>query len=245
MNDSKSASLKKLIIYLMVGALIGAASIAVIAVLLGSFSSVLQRALGTLAVVIGHALIGLAFINNNATQRKANFEFFENTFFGVVVLSFFTAVFGIWGLLPSDIIGKLYLSYGVIVFASLHGQMLNEAADSTTTITGLTAINYIFMSIVIMLLLPIIWVQSSDFPDVYYRLLAAAGIIDATLTMIVIILHKLYIAKHPKVISGLYIQEPGQNQPQNRRHNPLLILLGLFLLAQIIGPIVLLLSRIR
>src|SRR6185312_13241956 len=61
------------------------------------------------------------------------------------------------------------------------------------------------MAIVVLMLIPVIFLSdNSTLPSLYYRSLAAAGIVDATLTLIAVILHKLYIQKHPTLTDNLY-----------------------------------------
>ena len=249
------AQLKKLAINTMIGSLIGAAAIAVIAVLVGEFNDILGKALFTLLIVTLHALVCLGFLDSKAkTSNADDLTFFTNTIFVLIVFSFVTAVFGIWDLIPESLIARLYGTYFIVAFAALHGEMLHKTTGLDTKINNIVYGNYIFMGLVIVLLLPLVWASGADFPDFYYRLLAATAIVDATLTILAVILHKLYLQKHPELRSPLYTQvvytvdANGNQVPQTvevpkKRVHPLLIILGLFLLLQFIVPIVFLISR--
>src|SRR4051812_22650256 len=121
------AQLKKLAINVMIGSLIGAAAVAVIAVLVGQFNDTLGKALFTLLTVTLHALACLGFLDSRTKADKTEeLNFFTNTIFVLIVLSFVTAVFGIWELFPAGLVGRLYGTYFVIAFASLHGDMLHK-----------------------------------------------------------------------------------------------------------------------
>jgi hypothetical protein len=196
--------LRKLAIQVMIGGLIGAAVIAVIAVLAGSFSDVFEKALFTLLLVMFHALVSLAFIDRNLRKTTTGFRFFENSVFFIIVLSFFTSIFGVWGLIDGSLVAKLYASYGILLFACLHGQMLDEVKGKQSNIDNIANANYSLMFAVIILILPIIWLINDHFPSLYYRLLAAAGIIDATLTILAVILHRMYVQKHPEAKSTIF-----------------------------------------
>lgn len=244
--------LKKLSIKIMIGSLIAAAGLAVIAVLIGEINDVLFRALATLGIVALHALASLAYIGNTTDQaeesQKEELSFFRNTVFVILVLSFFSAVFGVWEVLPGEVVGKLYLTYGVLVFASLHGEMLVATTKKETTIDRIVYSNYVLMAIVIGMLLPLIWFATEvEFADFYYRLLAAAGIVDATLTILAVILHRMYLQKHPKADSTMFtvtqpafdangnpIQLEAKATVPSRRMHPLLLLLGIFIAGQIL-----------
>lgn len=237
--------LKKLSIQIMIGGLIGAAAIAVVAVLAGSFNDTFGKALLTLLLVMVHALACLAFIERSAKSAADNFRFFENTVFFLIVLSFFTSIFGVWGVFPGSLVSRLYGTYLVLLFACLHGQMLAQTRGKESRIDNITAVNYMFMGLVVLLILPLIWVTDTDFASFYYRLLAACGIVDATLTILVVILHRMYIQKHPTAPSAIFsvtsrLDPQGNPVPvhaeavQKRHIHPLVWLLGIFLIGQLV-----------
>lgn len=245
MNAEK---LKKLSIQVMIGGLIGAAAIAIVAVLAGSFNDTFKRSLFTLLLVMFHALVCLAFLERTAQNPERSFRFFENVFFFIVVLSFFTSIFGVWEVLSGDIIGKLYLTYGVLLFACLHGQMLSQTSGKQSNIDNIVNVNYVVMAAVILLILPLIWVSGADKGSFYYRILAAIGIVDATLTILAVILHRMYLQKHPKAPSVIFTATPqfdanGNPVPvraevQHRRVHPLVWIFGIFLIGQLILSLV-------
>ena len=249
------AQLKKLAINTMIGSLIGAAVVAVIAVLAGEFNDIFGKALFTLLIVTLHALVCLGFLDGRAKNSDLDsLKVFTNTIFVLIVFSFVTAIFGIWDLLPGSLIGKLYGTYFVVAFATLHGEMLHKTTGLDTRINNIVYGNYAAMGLVVVLLLPLLWASfSSDFPAFYYRLLAATAIVDATLTILAVILHKLYLQKHPQLQSELFnqvvytVDANGNRVPQitqapKRRIHPFLVILGIFLLLQFVAPIIFLIT---
>lgn len=244
-----TAQIKKLSVNVMIGSLIGAAGIAVLAILVGEFNDILWRALFTFLIVTGHALASLGFIENNTKKTgPSDLKVFTNTIFTLIILSFITAVFGAWELLPGEIVAKLYATYFIAAFATLHGEMLYKTTGLESRIDGIVYANYIFMAIVMLLLLPLVWIGGTQFEGFYYRLLAASAVVDATLTILAIILHRLYLQKNPELKSQLFTEvitydangHPVKQQvaEQRRRTHPLLILLGLYLLLQFLSPLV-------
>jgi hypothetical protein len=237
----EAEKLKKLSIQVMVAALIAAAVLAVVSVLAGSFSQTFEKTLFTLFLVIVHALACLAFVEETGKSESSSFKFFENSVFFIIVLSFFTSIFGVWGLIDGGVIAKLYGTYFVLLFACLHGQMLVQTRGRQPYIDNIVNANYVMMGLVIVLILPIIWSGSSSLPDFYYRLLAACGIVDATLTILAVIFHRLYVQKHPEVPSSLFSNATGapggstaQVAQQKRRVHPLIWLLGLYIVGQVV-----------
>ncbi len=217
----------------------GAASIAVIAVLIGSFNDILGRALGTIAMVALHAILSFSYISETDKRSKQgsrwNTELFSNTVFTLIAVSFITSIFAIWQLLSGDLTFKLYLFYGVLLFATLHADVLYRIRGFEKRIDNTVAANYIFMATVVIMLTMVIF---SDDPsvlgDFFYRLLAATAIVDATITITSIIMHKLYLQRHPLPASA------GQAAAQTKNfwRNPLVVLLMIFLAFQVIGSLV-------
>ncbi len=243
MNAEK---VKKLTMQVMIGSLIVAALIAVVAVLAGSFNDTFGKALDTLFLVMLHSLTSLSFLGQTLHENRA-FKFFENTIFALIIMSFFTSVLGVWSLLDGETVGKLYMTYAVLFFASLHGQMLWSTRGKEPKIDAIVTVNYVFMVAVILLLLPPIWVDNGDFPSVYYRILAALGIIDATLTILAVIQHRMYMQKHPELQSPIYnvpVAYDAKGKPlpapagQKRHFHPLIWLLGLFIVGQVVLPLI-------
>jgi hypothetical protein len=242
--SERSEKLKKLSIQVMIGGLIGAAVVAVVAVLAGSFSETFAKALFTLLLVMVHALACLAYVEQTGKTQDRNFRFFENTVFTLIVLSFFTSILGVWSVLEGSVVAKLYGTYFILFFACLHGQLLTELRGKKPSIDAVVMVNYVFMGLVVALLLPIVWTASTNFPSFYYRLLAACGIIDGTLTILAVIQQRLYLQKHPELKSTIFSVTPqfdsnGQPIPvaaveQKRRIHPLVWLLGIYIVGQVV-----------
>ncbi len=250
-------SLKKVFIKVLIGSLIAAAVVAVLAVLIGQLNDILWRSLATLSLVALHALASLFYIRTSEQSHEIeDLTFFSNSVFLIIILSFVTSIFGTWKLFDGELVGKLYETYFVLLFASLHGELLYKSTKFEAYIDNLVKINYGFMAIVICMLLPIIFLGDTAFGDFYYRALAAAAIVDATLSILVVIFHKLYLQKHPQAPSQLFAvtatsptdpaapADPGMNAGQpaptvtavavKRHTNPLLILFGIYIAGQIV-----------
>lgn len=204
------AELKRFFIFNLIGSVIIAALIAVIAVLFGEFGELAIKAFATLFFVIVHSLVSLAFIwNDKRDTTFHNLHFFINVVFVFVVISFLTSIFGVWEVLKGDIIWKLYLTYAVIIFSSLHANLISKALHKENYMNSIIYANYIFISIVGIILLPIIFIDRIT-NDFIFRLLGASAIINGTLTILTIIFYKLYTHKHPPII------DPSQKVEKKR-----------------------------
>jgi hypothetical protein len=249
-------SVKSVFFKTLIGCLIAAAGVAVVTVLVGKFNDVTGKALFTIAIIALHSLVSISFIENN--EKQDTFEslaVFTNATFGIIVLSFITAILGLWHVIPGELVARLYGLYFVLIFAILHGEVLAKTMGKQANIDTTVRVNFFFMAIVVVMLLPVIFLTAeSTLSSLYYRGLAAAGIIDATLTLSAVILHTLYVQKHPKIVDPVFsIQQvpvpggqPGQMmqvqvpQLKPKRHmNGFVVLLLGFVALQLISGIIL------
>ena len=214
------AEFKKFFLFNLIGSLVISALVAVITVLFGEFNEIAWRVLLTLFMVIVHSLICLGFIWDD--ERQNTFErlaFFINVLFILIVLSFLTSIFGIWKIIPSETVWKLYQTYFVIGFASLHGDILSKALRKENYMDMIVYANYIFMAIVVLMLQAVIYVENATkvLGEMFFRILGAIGIVDGTLSILTIIFYKLYMNKNPKMEDPLQSNVQGQTGSKSKR----------------------------
>jgi hypothetical protein len=237
------AEFKKFFLFNLIGSLIVCAIVAVVTVLIGNFDETAFKVLITLFMVVIHSLICLAFIWDD--ERQNTFErlaFFINVIFFIIVLSFLTSIFGIWNIIPGELVGHLYMTYFVIGFAALHGDILSKALKRETYIDLIIYLNYVFMAIVVLMLLPIIYVHdpTKTLGEVYFRFLGAAGIIDGTLSILTIIFYRLYMHSHPRAESPLENDLGKQSAVKTEKRRGLSVwvwILIIYLALQVISPL--------
>ncbi|MEI7719377.1 MAG: hypothetical protein WCI72_05900 [archaeon] len=234
------AEFKKFFLFNLIGSLIIAALVAVVTVLVGDFNEITARVLFTLFMVVIHSLVCLAFIWDDEKQNTFDkLTFFINVLFGLIVISFFTSILGIWKIIPGEVVWHLYQTYFVICFASLHGDILSKALNKENYLDIIIYVNYIFMLIVVLMLQPIIYVDNATrvLGEMFFRILGAVAIIDGTLSILTIIFHRLYMNKHPKLESPLQ-QEPSTSEEQKAKKglSVWVWILIIYLLIQIIFP---------
>jgi phosphatidylserine synthase len=211
---------KSLFLKSMIGCLVAAAVLAVATILAGQFNDVSARALFTIVLVAIHCLVSFGFILNNEKQETfESLSIFANATFILIILSFMTSVLGVWGIVPGWLVAKLYAVYFVLLFAILHGETLAKTLGKQHNIDLIVHWNYVFMAVVVILIMPVIFMADQDLlTPFYYRFLAACGIIDATLTLVAVILHKLYLQKHPKLVDNIFSIQPVPGQPGSTQY---------------------------
>jgi hypothetical protein len=196
------AQLKKFFLYALVGSLIISAVTGVIIVLIGDFNEISARVLYTLLMVVVHSIVSLSFIWKNSKKNPEDtLGFFHNVLFFLLVLSFITSIFGIWRIIDGGSVWKYYRVYIVLAISSLHANILSKALSKEDTIDKLIYANYIFVALVALLSFPVIFIHDAHIylGEFYYRLWAAIGIIDATLSILTMIFYKLYLHKNQVV----------------------------------------------
>lgn len=231
------AEFKKFFLFNLIGSLVISALVAVVTVLIGEFNEVSARVLFTLGMVIIHSLISLVFIWDN--DRQNTFErlaFFINVLFLLIVVSFITSIFGIWKIIPAETVWNLYQTYFVLGFASLHGDILSKALKKENYMDMIVYVNYVFMAIVVLMLMPVIFIDNASkvLGEMFFRFLGAAGIIDGTLSVLTIIFYKLYMHKHPEEQNALAggMQE---GKKQKKGFSVWVWILIIYLIIQVVG----------
>lgn len=236
---SNSQKIKRLFFQVLIACLVATATLAVVAVLTGGFSDILGKAIGTIALVAFHAILSLGYITNSEKKESMpgakTLGLFSTTVFTLIVLSFITSVFAVWGLLDSDLTFRLYGIYTIILFATLHTDVLYRMNGQDKKIDYVINANYVFIAIVASMLIFLILAGQSaaNFGDMYYRILAALGIIDATLTISAVIMHKLFMQKHPEIAAA--VDKANEKAGSNFWKNPIVILVLLYVFLQFMG----------
>jgi hypothetical protein len=229
------SELKKFFIFSFIGSLVIAALVAVVTVLIGHFNEITGRVFMTLFMVVIHSLVSLAFIWDDS--RRNTFDklaFFINTVFLIIVFSFITSLFGVWKIVSGETIGHLYQTYFLLAFAALHADILSKAFNKEKYMDAIIYANYIFISIVFLMLQAIVYIHNpmAVLGEMYFRFLAAASIVDGTLSILTIIFYKLYMHKHPEI----------KMETTKKGLSIWVWLLIVFLFFQVIGPIFMILG---
>ena len=240
--SAKVKKIRRIFFQVLIGCLVASAGIGVIAVLTGGFSDTLGRAIGTIALVALHAALSFGYISENDKRTNnpdgRSTEIFSNAVFTLLIASFITSQFGIWKVLSGEMTLKLYLLYGVLLFATLHADVLYRIRRIEKKIDYVINSNYVTMTIVVLMLTVVIFVSNaSDLGDFYYRILAAIAIIDTTMTIAVIIMRKLYLQKYPELAIEIENSEVGSHQKRSFWKNPLVIVLEIYLVFQVFSAI--------
>ena len=239
------AELKKFCLFNFIGALVIAALVAVVTVLIGEFNVITERVFWTLAMVVAHSLASLAFIWDDS--KHSTFEsltLFANGVFAIIILSFFTTVFGIWKIIDGETVWYLYQTFFYVGFAGLHANFLAKALHKEHYLDTIVYANYVFILLVVTMIQPPIYIHNAErvLGPMYFRILAATGIIDGTLSILTMIFYKLFLHQHPQVAAA-QASTAVQTAPQRRGLTVWGWLLIVFILVQMVIPFTFMMGR--
>ena len=201
--------LKRIFLFVLIGSLIISASVAIIIVLTGTMNEITAKVLWTLGTVAIHSLAILAVTWDEKHQSEwERLAFFANVLFLLIGASFITSTLAIWEIFPGETMRHLYQSYFVLGLAALHGNALHKVLKRKRYIDNIIYANYIFIGIVVIMLQPFIFTnynRTGVLGKMFPRVLAASGIVDGTLSVLVTIFYKLYLQQHPEEKDALII----------------------------------------
>ena len=146
-------------------------------------------------------MIALAFMSATAKKRTTGQELVFNTLFGITIASFFTATLGLWQVISGQTVVDFYQLYFYALCAVLIIQMLL----SVNVIDKITnQLMRVAIGITVALwayLIPSVFDNGyvKTLPEIYYRGIAAIGILLGTVLVLVAIFHRLYFTKHPEL----------------------------------------------
>ncbi len=224
-------NLKKVFVYSLITSFVLSAIFAVVTVLIGSFTQFTQRVFMTFGMAMFHACISLLYIHLTDTkQTLKNLKVFMHFLLFIIMASFLTSIFGIWDLISSSLVLKLFSSYTIVTFAVFHGDLLSKTLNKENYIDVCVYLNYLFMSVVVTMFMVLIFLEDTlELSNMFFRIFVAMGIIDATLTILVMALYFLYVKAHPDLSDPLTTL-PNQQDNNSKRGASIWVILFLVLL---------------
>lgn len=204
MPNEKRGQFRKYFLYVLIGGVVISAIISIVAILIGEINDYISRALLTTLSMVIHAMVALAFMSATSKDRSIGQEIVTNTLFTITIASFFTSTLSIWKVISGDMTMDFYQLYLYALVAAFIVQVLLSVnvIDKVTnrlmqTSVGLTAFMWLY-------LIPSVFDDGypKGWPEIYYRGIAAIGILLGTVLVLVTIFHRLYLTKHPEVVAA-------------------------------------------
>jgi hypothetical protein len=215
-DDPGRSPLIRTAIWVAIGALILAAIVCVVWVLIGPENGIIARAF--LTVLLLAAFAGVAILDAHLAPRRPAWFALASMATWVVILLIGAVMIWMPERFPYSGFGR-FVSFLLIVLilqlALLHVRLFTRAlARNRTTFTQVIAIVTIVLvvALAIMLVIPLMLAEWSDFDDLYWRFVVAITILAAVGTALLPLINVLFAPKRPRpapVAAGWAPSQPG------------------------------------
>lgn len=206
----KLGRVKQAFLYVLVGSLVVSALIAISAILVGEFTTIIQKALWTTFIFMVHSLLILAIVLAD-TKNQLGRDIVATTILGAVFANMFTMTFGVWELWSGETSWRAFYFYMLAIgtaFLLMWLGQLRIAHKLTRALVGATATS---LSLWALLLIPWIFVDTAYLGDFYFRLVSALTVLTATLLIVTTIFRGIAVSQHPalRATAPAKINYPG------------------------------------
>lgn len=201
-DNAKKSKLKVAFLYVLIGGLAVSALISIVAILIGEFNDVVQKALATTFIFVTHSLLILALVSADRNDSIGK-SLFATTIFTAVILNMLTSTLGTWGVWGDDIswraflfyilaIGSSFIATGVLKLVVAHRPTKYSVYGTVGVIAALT-----------LVLIPWVFTPNpADLGDFYYRLIGALTILGVTTFALSVIFNRIAVSQNPALKEG-------------------------------------------
>ena len=206
-EPSRIGKLKLAFLYVLIGGLAASALTAIIALLIGSFNSEIQKSLLTIFIFFSHSLFILALLwadKNNEVGRSV----LPTSIFALALANMITTTLATWEIISNETgwraLGLYILILGaVFIITGLLKLRINHQATKIGIYVSIISIG-----LMIATLAPWVLQVVERFDPIYFRVIAALAIFSSTAFLIAIILRGIALARH----SELALTKPVSKQ---------------------------------
>jgi len=202
--------IKRMFFLTLIGCVGAAALVSVVAILLGDFGSTVWKTIWVIISMALHMFVILGYTSALFKQEdktgKSPFTITNVALFSLLVASFIITILSIWDVMTADMTIRSYGAMLIVLVASIHSDVLYSLRNYSKALNAVIALNFVFIVLVAaMLVIAIIgagegWsLLGKD--SFFWRLLGAAGVIDASLTVISAIMLKMWQQSHPELLA--------------------------------------------
>lgn len=202
--------IKRIFFLTLIGCVGAAAVVSVIAILIGDFNATVGKTIAVIVSMAVHVFIILGYTSVLFKQEdktgKSAFTITNVTLFSLLVASFIITILTIWDVISADMAMRSYGAMFVVMVASVHSDVLYNLRNFSKALNAVIASNFVFIVLVAaMLVVAIIgagegWALLGK-DAFFWRLLGAAGVIDASLTVVSAIMLKMWQQAHPELVT--------------------------------------------
>lgn len=195
---SKMSKLKIIFLYVLIGGLVVSALISVIALLVGSFNEVVQKALLTTLIFVSHALLALGLVSadrNNSIGKAL----IPTTILVTVAANMITSTLGTWEVWSGSYSWRALGVYALVIGAAFILKGVFMMNRKHTAIQSLVYATAGLVGLLTAMLATWILLDEGVLGDLFYRGVAAVSILAVTVLIVTIIVSRILISKHPEL----------------------------------------------
>ena len=206
-EPSRIGKLKLAFLYVLIGGLAASALVAIIALLIGSFSSEIQKSLLTIFVFFSHSLFILALLwadKNNEVGRTV----LPTAIFTLALANMVTSTLATWEIISTQMawhfVGLYVLVIGAVFIIT--GILKLRISHQATRI--LLQITVGAISAIVIALIPWVLQLWTPLDPFYFRIVAALSIFASASFLIAIILRSIALARHTELNASKPVTTP-------------------------------------
>lgn len=193
---SKLGKIRLAFLYILIGSLAASALTAITGLVIGEFNEVIQKALVTIFTIFAHSLfiLGIVVADRHNLLGKA---ILPTTIGALALLSLLTTSLGTWEVISVEMSWRLFGLYFFVIAAAFTAVGALKLFVNQVAVKAL-----VFSSVALIVLLTIAiipWALDlfGELNSLYYRIVAAIGILLVTVTLIALIVRTIVIAHNP------------------------------------------------
>lgn len=193
-DENKLSKLKLAFLYVLIGGLAASAILAIVAILMGEFSTALQKSLWTIFIFVTHSLFILGLIWSD-THNRLGRSLIPTTLLGTALANIITTSLGTWGIIDNETAWRFVLFYFLLIGAAfiIAGTLRLKIAHKTTTLlVNVTAGTFAVWT---LMMVPWVFAIVERFNPLYFRIIAALTILASTLMIITVIMRAIALAR--------------------------------------------------
>jgi hypothetical protein len=209
-QPNRISKLKIAFLYVLIGGLAASGLLAIVALLIGSFNTEIQKSLQTIFIFFSHSLLILALLWSD-THDDVGRKVLPTTIFGLTLANIITTTLATWEIISVETgwhaVGFYFLVLGAAFIIS---GLLKLRIKHTVTYRSIYA-TIILISALVIALAPWVLDVFGDLDPLYFRIVAALAILTSTVFIITIILRSMALARYTELQATKPVPTPMSN----------------------------------
>ncbi len=194
-DSERLGHFKLAFLYTLIAGLAGSAIISIVAILIGEFNEVIQKALLTTFIFMTHSLLILAIVSAD-TRNQLGRSVVPTVILGTIFANMVTTSFGIWNIWDDEISWRALAFYVLAIGASFLISGVLKLRLSNKLVAGFVNATVVIVTLWSLLLVPWVFIEAELLDEFYFRLVGALTILATTALSLTVIFRRIAISRH-------------------------------------------------